>query len=1204
MENYKLNILQRNHNTTGWHNSELLSDSDITNIKVLDSRNDKSLNAIPSPFARIHLFDAAFSLVYQDEQHGTNNSGEAYKKLVSDCFDVFELLFNWNSHLNEGKNLEIIVWNKETETDSIQKEFKEKKIIKEQEIRRSTQENKIFLLQEVEGYKENLVAETLKLFLRDGIFKPFDSFHILKLDGESFAGSSPLTGFFTTPNDLSKFKIINPFTKRAYFSRTRLFSDRDIKIKKFIYDFIIRDGESVFNDKYPVTRYLNHHSREISNINLNLTNLNSPNNSVFGNSIKLKSSKERPSSDYFQPCLIRLNYKINESCFYYPSNSGNEINDYLLPLTMAFFEDFDISKIPSAVRINEKDADSVEVTITKENQKFSKTYQKTKISEIDGNIIELSGIELIKLNLGIFPFIKVINSNSEEISEFNDFYRLMLVCKDNKYRFDNDDFSLEFGKDKILINSDESSIYKIYKENRTILQKDNTLVGSTYYSTNFCFDYIKVNLPNIYEFQASGMIVPKWKEKKLGDKGIDYAIDFGTTTTFVAYTDDQNHQSFPKKFELKENEVPIALLNKPKDKRPQLRWIDCYMLDSNLPGFEEFFEVQKQEFIPSIFNSDKYDFPFRTAVYEKRAIPSNRRASLLNSNIAFSYQKDPDYVTSPNNEQHYIPNLKWNIKKDNLKESIEIFIEELFHLLRLKTLLNDGDPKKSKISWFSPLSFTPHSQFTYSDIWGSKYEQIFKGQRKEKLKNITESEAPYYYFSKIQSDSSGAERIEDTSSVLTLDIGGGTTDLMYFQNGRPIIGSSFHFGANIIWGDGYGEFNDSKFNGIYLALKESVSKRLSSSKESSGLLKSLNEKLNHESSEFGSDEILNFWIANDSESKVIEDLKKGAFKLSYLLHLSALLFHSFKLLKYNLKPAPKCLIFTGNGSKYVDLIQTKEYIEKISKYFLDKIFEQDSKPQVIMPSRNRKEATCFGGLYQPFEKERDFEVINYLGFEKKGESFRKYIDIDQQKDSIFDLLSSSFKEFIDLFFMMNDNPDLSFRSHFGVESNLNALKNYMLSKCKVNLTTGYDRRRKTVESGDEITDSIFFYPIIGIIYQINKLSRRDLEEFIPKTVYYALPPDEDNSFDTVRISNEKNPDSIFYITVEDLNPGFGELSIVSDGNAIKRAMAGVNTFLKSVCDFDEFPDNPNQSIEVLTSGKVIKENGKWFIKEKIKIKFV
>lgn len=119
MPNYKLSVSQRNHDTTGWHNSAQFQNDDINNIRVLNARNDKSLNAIPSPLARIHLFEAAFSLVYQDELNGTNVSGDAYKKLVSDCFDVFELLFNWNNHIREGKDLKIVSWDKETETEKL-----------------------------------------------------------------------------------------------------------------------------------------------------------------------------------------------------------------------------------------------------------------------------------------------------------------------------------------------------------------------------------------------------------------------------------------------------------------------------------------------------------------------------------------------------------------------------------------------------------------------------------------------------------------------------------------------------------------------------------------------------------------------------------------------------------------------------------------------------------------------------------------------------------------------------------------------------------------------------------------------------------------------------------------------------------------------------------------------------------------------------
>jgi len=53
-------------------------------------------------------------------------------------------------------------------------------------------------------------------------------------------------------------------------------------------------------------------------------------------------------------------------------------------------------------------------------------------------------------------------------------------------------------------------------------------------------------------------------------------------------------------------------------------------------------------------------------------------------------------------------------------------------------------------------------------------------------------------------------------------------------------------------------------------------------------------------------------------------------------------------------------------------------------------------------------------------------------------------------------------------------------------------------------------------------------------------------------------------------------------------------------------MAGINGFLKSVCEFEEFPDDANQNVEVLNAGRVEKdkETGKWLIKQKIKIEFV
>lgn len=1197
MPNYKLSVSQRNHDTTGWHNSTQFQLDDINNIRVLNARNDKSLNAIPSPLARIHLFEAAFSLVYQDELHGTNVSGDAYKKLVSDCFDVFELLFNWNNHIREGKDLKIVSWNRETETAVLKKEFIEDRERKETELRRNQTENQSLNLTQIKGFKEHLVGETLNLFLQTGAFSQFNEVHIILLNNKPIAGTSPLTGFFTTPNDLGNINLINPIGKKNYFSRHLPFAQRDGKVKKFIYDFFVTHGINIFPDGLPIRNYLEHHANNIGNATLLLETINSTENSIFNQTITLQSNRERGVFDYFENHLVKINYRLNEDCFYTATNlKRDRKHDFLLPLTPNFFADFELSDIPSKVTINEKDSGTVEVTIRKGTQTLSKTYQANRINEQDGFLIDLAGTHSMKLDLGIFPFLKINDDN-----DFNDFYRVMFVSQDNNYQFSNNDFKLNFGKDRNIIDPNAAVNYTIGREERTILEKDKTLVGSTYYSLNFCFDFIQVLLPQISETEINCMVVPKWVTKNLGNNQVDFAIDFGTTTTFVAYTDDPNHQTLPKKFELGDRQVPVALLNKSREKKPELRWIDCFEHSSVLPDFFEFFEVQKQEFVPSLLNADKYTLPFRTVVYEKNSIPPNQKKALSNSNIAFAYQKDYDNVTNLN--QDYITNLKWNVRTDaKYKESIEVFIEELFHLLRIKTLLSDGNPRRSNISWFSPLSFTPGAQFTYNQIWGSKYSQVFKGNAENQLKNITESEAPFYYYSRIMADAGGAAGIEDTSSVMTLDIGGGTTDLMYFREATPVIGTSVHFGANVLWGDAYSEFSSEKFNGIYLAIKNTITDRLKSTE-----LKALNEKFIKPDSHFGSDEIINFWIWNNDKTGVVNELNKGDFKFSYILHLSALIYHSCKMLKFYNHPAPKCIVFTGNGSKYLDLIQTKDYIEKICGFFVRELFGKDTKnPQVILPSANRKEATCFGGLYQPFNAKRQFSAVNYLGFETPTDNFKKYSEIDLRKEQVYDSLENSFTEFINCFFKMNDSNDLSFRRNFGIESNLTALKSFILSKSRENLSTGYDKRRKLVDGGDEITDSLFFYPIVGLVYQVNKLSREQLNGFIPKTTYFALSPDGDDSFDVSRLSTDQKGDSIFSISVDNSNPDFGEITLIEDVSANKRAMAGINSFLKTVCEFDEFPDDVNQSIEVLNTGRVEKdkETGKWLIKQKIKIQFV
>ena len=71
--------------------------------------------------------------------------------------------------------------------------------------------------------------------------------------------------------------------------------------------------------------------------------------------------------------------------------------------------------------------------------------------------------------------------------------------------------------------------------------------------------------------------------------------------------------------------------------------------------------------------------------------------------------------------------------------------------------------------------------------------------------------APYYYHK---------ARNGATSTVVSVDIGGGTTDVLIVNKGTPLHLTSFRFAANTIFGDGYSY--DSTSNGFVNHYKETI----------------------------------------------------------------------------------------------------------------------------------------------------------------------------------------------------------------------------------------------------------------------------------------------------------------------------------------------------------------------------------------------
>lgn len=99
-----LNICQRGLKGTEWTTeSGVITKENLNKVKDQRTDNTSSQNALPTPFARFFLMEDAFRLV-TNERKEKIDAGQSYKRMVSDCLDIYELLYNWQYNLNHWKN--------------------------------------------------------------------------------------------------------------------------------------------------------------------------------------------------------------------------------------------------------------------------------------------------------------------------------------------------------------------------------------------------------------------------------------------------------------------------------------------------------------------------------------------------------------------------------------------------------------------------------------------------------------------------------------------------------------------------------------------------------------------------------------------------------------------------------------------------------------------------------------------------------------------------------------------------------------------------------------------------------------------------------------------------------------------------------------------------------------------------------------------
>lgn len=160
-----------NANQADWHKTSLIK-NDKTGIQsILDAvdqlpSSGKIGTSIPTPFARIYLFNAAFQAVVNSKT-SSSKSGKSYEQLVSDCLDLIQFLFE------KGNDPELKLY--------------------DVNIR-----NLVSHLQKSQYEQERILGDSLEIESK-GEFEN-RSIMLIEYKGILLGGTSPFTLVYTSPN--------------------------------------------------------------------------------------------------------------------------------------------------------------------------------------------------------------------------------------------------------------------------------------------------------------------------------------------------------------------------------------------------------------------------------------------------------------------------------------------------------------------------------------------------------------------------------------------------------------------------------------------------------------------------------------------------------------------------------------------------------------------------------------------------------------------------------------------------------------------------------------------------------------------------------------------------------------------------------------------------------------------------------------------
>lgn len=1138
MDVYRL--CQTGSNTiTGWQPSAQTPYNSTAIDTITDpngAQPDREITSVPSPFARIALVKAAFEEINKQCNGKTDNKlrqvldgNTIYHKMVSDSLDVGEIFFNYSKFKNK---IDIICWNPQTLFNSTNNPTLP--------AGQRCYADALHTYWQADGDKFN--------------FGKVQNIYILNLkQGPAtlniIGATSPATLFFSNANPISYVgQQIQFVTDKPFDNAFQPLYKRDPKY--FEYLWYLKCSFPNFAILFPeVDKYLEYSFAAIDQLTgaqqkANLQAIqNSPtaqpagfapipanagnNVELFGHLLlekvpgltgvcdfTIKSTKQPGSkclvlpieagtkyaqwhyttdnwgstscapaydpkpldqrtlpfdgtkhpyltvSDFLTETILSSPNKLNGKLFYHAGPTEGETS-YLLPLKPLFFEYFSADDLASdkMLTLDNIAGGNILATLRIPTVKGIVEYQRL-YTPADADITNNQGT-ISNNNSGMDEFDVCITPAVATPQGVTTYYTVAAIS-DFAWRM-----KLHFFKDGEKVEPYDTP--QIRNENFQSLPR------TTVYTLRECFESIEVETSS-----GSSMAVPTLPSVP-GNKQISFAVDLGTSNTHVEYTIDGDTRHIePLSYGKDEN--MRGLLFEPV--------FTVLAGQRTMNHLRDALEILESDIMPEVLGGkgSDYSLPTRTALAFKTAFDWTKDTSPLEiSNPCLTYGK-----LTPKQYSSYATNIKWSSDPD-ANEQLKHYIRGILLILRNKAITLGTNLGTTRLTWFYPTSMRTNQRDRLQYAWDEEFKQIFGGNATSAC--MCESIAPVAFHH---------AATPAAKDMLTIDIGGGTTDVAFASGDDVKCVTSFRFASNALFEDSFSRV--AQDNGIIEHFKSEYQKVLNLDNGSE--LSSIYTKMSQNPADLAA------WFfdlanvpcvkrLNPSASKIdfIQLLRNDSdFKLEFVTFFAAILWHVGKIIKTEGLPLPRHIALSGNGSKVLQVLASPSTNgSRLLAEFAKRVLEEASSSEYAEGAElgilgfygdtSPKAATCRGGLLRQDEKtETPRETVLLCSdtvLTKEDKKAYDSITEKQVEQAAADALDffKALRE-IDKKFSFADNFDISDKSWQVLDEILNA-KNDIVTYVQNGIEA---RKKENSEAG--VAETLFFYPIASILQRYSL----DMEE--------------------------------------------------------------------------------------------------------------